>query len=133
MANITTYLENQLLEHSLGKTTFDKPTSTHAALFTTSPSISSAGVEVTNSNNYARQPITWGSALNGQISNSAVLTWSATGSWSGGSSITSIGIYDSGNYGSGNLLYYGPLSAALTMTNGDTFNISIGSLKVALA
>lgn len=133
MANITTYLENKLLEHSLGKTAYDKPTATYAALFTSSPSLSNAGTEVIGANGYARQAVTWGTAASGQIANTEALTWTATGgSYSGGSTIKAIGIYDLITFGLGNLLYYGPLSANLIMLSGDTFNIPVGSLKITL-
>jgi len=129
MANITTYLENKFLEHSLGVTAYTKPTSTYAALFTASPTIAGGGTEVTGTG-YTRQLITWGAAAAGQIANTAALTWTATGSWSSGSSITSIGIFDTST--SGNLLYFGPLSASLVMTTSDTFTIPVGSLIIKI-
>lgn len=132
MANISTYLENKLLEHSLGKTAFTAPANTYAALFTASPSVNFAGTEVTTANGYSRKLITWGTAASGSISNSAVLTWTAVGgSYSSGSNISAIGVYDAST--GGNLLYYGPLSASIVMQSGDSFNIPVGGLVITLS
>lgn len=131
MANITTFLENKLLAHSLGVETWAKPTNTYAALYTFSPTTSSLGTEVTNANNYARVQISWGTAANGSIANTNALSWSASGAWP--DPIKAIGILTSGTYGGGDLLYYGPLSASITMSqSGDTFNIPVGKLVVTI-
>jgi hypothetical protein len=138
MANITTYLENKLLEHSTGKTTFAKPSATYAALFTVSPttsftSVIPTGTEVTGTG-YGRQLVSWASASGGSISNNADLTWSASGTWSSGNSITSIGIFDSQlSTGSNNLLWFGPLSAPVTLNNGDSFTIPLGLLVITIS
>ena len=132
MANITTFLENKLLAHSLGVEAWTKPTKTYAALYTASPTTSSLGTEVASTNNYQRLEIAWGTAANGIIANSSALAWSATGAWSAGSSIKAIGILTSGTYGAGDLLYYGPLSTSITMNTGDTFNIPVSKLAVTI-
>ena len=62
------YLENKLIDHSLGTTTFTKPTTVYAALYTVAPSDSSAGTEVTGGS-YARQAITFSAASSGSTSN----------------------------------------------------------------
>jgi hypothetical protein len=144
MANITTYLENKLLEHATGKTSWTMPTATYAALFTVTPTTSytsalTNGTEVTSGNGYTRFNLTsnWATAANGVISNSTALSWTATGTWpSGGSSaasVTTIGIFDSGTVNQGNLLWFGPLSAPITMVNGDTFTIPVGNLTIAIS
>jgi len=147
MANITTYLENQLLNHAAGFFNFSKPTTVYAALFTVTPTTAYTsnirnGTEVTGGG-YARSSIAWGvitsgaitsgGAANGVIANSTALTWTATGTWSSGASVTTIGIFDSGTVGSGNLLWFGPLSAPITMVNGDTFTIPVGNLTIAIS
>lgn len=131
--NLSDYLELKLLEHSTGKTTFTKPTNTYLALFTVSPTDSTAGTEVTTvGTNYSRQAITWGTAVAGAIQNSAecripAAAGVATISWG---TIVAIGIMDASS--AGNLLWYGPLSAAVTVGAGDDFKIAALGLTLSL-
>jgi len=129
--NLTNYLENALLEHSTGKTLWTKPTDTYAALYVVAPSDSASGTEVTASDGYARQQIAWGSASNGAIANSSAINWpssgSATGSWG---TIVAVGVSDA--LTGGNLLWYGPLSASVTVGTGDSFSITSGGLTLTL-
>lgn len=145
MANITTYLKNELVEHSLGKSSYTMPTTTYAALFTVAPTIaytstSRDGTEVSpsTSSGYERKPITWAAAVDGVISNSAPITWNATGQWNSTTvtPVTTIGIFDaalSGGSPAGSLLWFGPLSASVNLTNGDSFTIPTGLLTVTIA
>lgn len=129
--NLTNYLENVLLEHSTGKTSWTKPTNTYAALYTVAPTDSTSGTEVASASAYARQVITWGTAASGSIANSANIRWpstgSATGSWG---VVVAVGIFDA--LTSGNLLWYGPLSASVTIATGDSFQITSGGLTLTL-
>jgi hypothetical protein len=141
MANITTYLENKLLEHSIkGNWTTSLPTTTYAALFIVAPTATTAGTEVGSTDaGYSRISMSskWGTAANGSIANSDTLTWTATGYWNtttgatSSASITSIGIFDAST--SGNLLWFGPLSSYISMASGDTFSIQSGSLVLTLS
>lgn len=143
MANITTYLENKLLEHSLGKNSWTMPASTKAGLFIVSPTASyvsgtpGSAVEVASLYGYSRQTVTWATASNGSIANSAALTWtSTTGPWrrdtasSTPEAIVSIGIFASTT---DNLLWFGPLSAAVTVNTGQSFTIDAGDLVLTLS
>lgn len=155
MANITTYLKSKIAEQSLGKA----PASTNlwhsqtwVGLFITSPNESytptskSPGVEVTGSG-YSRIQVSWdtGSSpywvnTNGNVTNHGALTWNATGNWTGPgpsqspSPITTVGIFTADWSGTGtdssNLLWYGPLTAPVTMASGDIFSIADSGLVV---
>jgi hypothetical protein len=128
--NLTNYLENALLEHSTGKTTWTKPTNTYVGLFTVAPTDSTSGTEVTNANAYARTVVTWGTAASGSIANSAIITFpTATGAWG---TIVAVGLFDVSTLGSGNLLWYGNLSAATTVNNADVFRIGAAGLTLSL-
>ena len=133
MANITTYLENKLLDHATGRNSWTAPATTYAALFTASPTIaytsgSTDGTEVsTTSTGYVRKAITWGAASGGIIANSAALTWSASGTWG---TVNTICIFDA--LTNGNLLWFGPLSASVAMDNGDEFTIPVGQLTIKI-
>lgn len=145
MANITTYLENKLLEHSVGKASYAMPV-TYVGLFTNSPSINYlvpnliTGDEVGRANGYERKLISWNSASSGTISNSADITWTSTGPWNSNNSgsatpIGYIGVFDSANSvgSAGQLLWFGPLSAKISMAvSGDTFTLPAGSLTLTL-
>lgn len=140
MANITTYLENKLLEHSLGRTSYTMPTTTYAGLFIVSPTqAGNDGTEVASTDaGYARISMSskWGAAANGTIANNTSLVWTATGYWGtttgavSASPITTIGIFDA--LTGGNLLWFGPLSATVSMSNGDSFTIPSGNLNITL-
>jgi len=106
------------------------PATLYVALFTTSPSDISAGVEVTGGA-YARKSVTsslanwagtqaagsttFSSGTSGTTSNNIVLDFPApTANWG---VITSFGIFDAAT--SGNLLVYGQLTTSKTVNNGD--------------
>jgi len=143
MANITTYLENRLLAQSVGvaQTTPVWHTSTTVGLFITTPNASytlsvPTGTEVGSTDRgYSRKTVTWNAASGGSISNSANITWTATGLWgsttgaSTAQSISSVGIFDA----AGNLLWFGPLSAKVIIDqSGDTFTIPANDLIITL-
>ena len=145
MSNITKYLEKKILDHSVGTTAFTKPTNTYAALFTSTHTVNytsaiPTGTEVsTSSTGYSRIVIAWEGAVdNADLTNSSKvvnktsdLVWTATATW-GASPVTTIGIFDTQN--AGNLLWFGPLSANVSITAaGDTLTIPVGSLTLTLA
>ena len=97
------YLENKLIDHSLGTTTFTKPTTVYAALYTVAPSDSSAGTEVTGGS-YARKTVTFGAASSGSASNNANVDFD------GMPSCTVVAVAILNDPTAGNLLYWGTLS-----------------------
>lgn len=119
------YLENKLIDHSLGTTTFSKPTTVYAALYTVAPSDSSAGTEVTGGS-YGRQSITFGSASSGSASNDANVDFNGMPTCT----VVAVGILDAST--SGNLLYWGTLASSRSVTSGDSVRIATGSLTVSL-
>ena len=133
MANMTDYLEKELLDHTLNVAAFAFPT-LHLALFTADPT--DAGVltnEVTNAGAYARVALAAKfSAASSEVSaNTAEIAFTqATVSWG---TVTYIGIMDSGTHGAGNMLYWGLLDASRLVDAGTTFKIPIGDLSLTLA
>lgn len=138
--NISTYLENKLLAHSVARTSWTMPAAVYGALFTVPPTAAGGGNEVFIQNGYARQALTFGAA-SGSIATSADVRWpasiNASGPWtsiSGGTTtqnIVAVGLYDTLTVG--NLLWFGPLSASVVIGNGDFFKISAGGLTIALS
>lgn len=133
MAALSDYAERKILDHLFKNTTFTSP-SAYIALFTTDPSDSDSGSEVSG-NGYARVQIDtlMGSAASSSdvtsITNSSAITFAAA---SGGSfgTITHIGIYDAST--SGNLLAHGQLTASKQIDDGDQFQINTGNLTITI-
>lgn len=131
MANITTFLRNKLLEHSLGKSSWTMPTAVYAALYTVTPTISGGGTEVVGSG-YARIVTAWGTAIAGSIVNTNTIRFpAASGAGANWGNIEAIGLLDAAT--SGNLLWFGPTSAIVTVDTGDDFRIAPGALTVTLS
>jgi hypothetical protein len=130
--SMTDYLENKILEHSLGKTSFSMPAGCYIALFTASPTDAGGGTEVsTASTGYARQQVLaagWGSATGGSITNAADITFPvATASWN---TITAIGIFDA--VSGGNMLWWGTLGTSKAIAQNDQFKIAASNLTITL-
>ena len=127
------YLETRLLDHALGTTTFTKPTTVYVALFTADPTDTGAftnEVATSGSTAYARQTVTWAAAASGSASSNATITFpTATANWG---TITHLAIVDNATRGSGNVLFYGPVTTSKVIETGDTFQITSGNLTVSL-
>ena len=128
MAALSNYLEDNLVDHSLGTATFTSPATVYVALYTTDPTDADTGVEVSG-NGYARQVATFSAASGGATSNTNEISFVASGgNWG---TITHIGIRDA--LTAGNLLYQGALTAARTINDGETARFAIGDIDIALA
>jgi hypothetical protein len=119
------YLENKLIDHSLGTTTFTKPTTIYAALYTVAPSDSSAGTEVTGGS-YARQTITFSAASSGSASNNTNVDFNTMPA----STVVAVAVLDAST--AGNVLFWGTLTTNRTVTAGDSIRIASGALVVSL-
>lgn len=125
MAQMSTYLENALLNHVLRNVGYTSPAGVYAALYTTDPTGADSGTEVTGGS-YARQALTFAAPSGGSTSNSADVNFPvATGSWG---TITHVGIRDAAS--GGNLLYVGALTVSQTVANGNQFVFKAGQLTV---
>lgn len=129
--SMTDFLENKILEHTLGKTSYTMPTGCYIALFTVNPSDAGGGTEVTAANAYARQQVLgagWGTASAGSITNSADINFPvATGSWG---TITAIAVMDAVT--AGNMLWWGTLATSKAITTNDQFKIATSNLTITL-
>lgn len=125
--NLSNYAETAMLDWIAGGATPTRPTTRYLALFTATPGESGGGTEVSGSG-YARQTIAFAAASSGATSNSGAVTFTASGGSFG--TVTSVGIFDAST--SGNLLWYGPLTASKTIADGDSFQVAIGAATLAL-
>lgn len=130
MGALTDYLENKLIDQLLRGQTYSFPSTMYMALFTSTPSDTGGGTEVSGTG-YARVSIactmanwsgtqgtgttvastgTAGTTYN----NSAITFGSPTASWG---TITAVGLYDASS--GGNLLIWSLLTTSKTVNSGD--------------
>jgi hypothetical protein len=125
--SMSNYLENAILNAVLRNTAYTSPSQVYIALFTSDPTDAGTGTEVTGGG-YARQPITFNSPSNGQVTNAAdILFPVATASWG---TVTHIGIYDAAS--GGNLLFHGALITSKTISTDDQLKIAAGDISISL-
>lgn len=135
MAAMSDYLENELLDHTLGKTltNWTPPANLYVALFTASTNLENntllSAAEVSG-NAYARTAVTFGAAVAGVASNSGEVLFpqASGGAWG---TITDVAIVDSAS-GAGNILFHGLLDQSKVVSDGDTFKFNVGDLQVTL-
>jgi len=123
--NLTNYLENKLIDHFLGTTTYTKPTSVYIALFTVTPGEAAGGTEVTGGS-YARQSCAFNAAASGATENTSNVDFEDMPA----ATTVAIGIFDASTVG--NMLLYGALTVNKTTDAGDTLRIAIGDLDISI-
>ena len=101
--NLSNYLENKVLDHILGTTTYTKPSTVYVALYTVTPSDTGGGTEVTGGS-YARQVATFTAASGGATSNVSNIDFNNMPACT----VVAIGVHDA--LTSGNLLVWGTLT-----------------------
>lgn len=122
------YLEDKLLDHVLKNTAYTSPTTVYVGLYTVAPSDAGGGTEVSG-NNYARKSVTFSSASGGATANSADVTFDTpSASWG---TVVAFGIFD--QLTTGNLLYWGDLTANKTINSGDTVKFLSGDIDITEA
>lgn len=130
---ISNYLENKILGHTIGNTSFTSPgTSIYVALFTsaTSQDDANSGTEVsTSGTGYGRVQVTaWNAPSSGSTANTNAINFTtATADWG---VVRYVGIMD--NSTGGNLLFWGQLTEDKEVGTGDTFSIAAGDLDLYL-
>lgn len=143
-AQASDYLENQLTDHLFRGATFAKPPAMYVALFTSAPSDSGGGTEVTggayarvnlppsNTNWAATQGGTSGasSGTSGTTSNAIAITFPVpTANWG---TVGWYGLFDAAV--GGNLLIWDALTAPRTILNADPApSFAIGALAITVS
>jgi hypothetical protein len=130
LGSITDFLELELLDH-LANAIYVQSATIFVALCTADPTDTAttlAGVEVANSNAYARTAITFSAAASRQIIQSGAVTFpQATGAWG---TITHWAIVTSATYNGGSTLAYGSFTSSFAPVNGNTPTIPTTEIKV---
>ena len=131
MAGFSYYLENKVLLHVFGGTSYTAPGTLYVALFTSAPSDTGGGTECSGGS-YARKSMAAmtvsGTSPTTATNGAAVEFATATGSWG---TVTHVGVFDAST--SGNLLGWAALSASKTVSSGDVFRFDAGDLDITLA
>lgn len=129
MAAISTYLANKLFDHVLRGVSYTPPTKVYLALYTTNPTASGTGTEVSaDGTNYARQEIAFDEATAQATSNTAAIEFPKA--LTGWGNITHWGLKDAST--TGNLLYFGVFTAPITIGPNNYFKIDIGDLNLSV-
>ena len=129
MSGFSDYLEDKVLEHVFGGNAFTAPSSLHVALFTSAPSDTGGGTEVSGGS-YARQTATFNvSGTNPTTATNAAAVEYPTATADYGT-VVAVGIFDASS--SGNLLAYANLTASKTVSSGDVFRFDAGDIDITL-
>lgn len=141
MANMSDYLENKLIDFLFRGASFTAPANLYIALYTTSPTDSTSGTEVSGGN-YARVQLNpsatnWYSTqattdatstgTGGTTGNAATIAWNSV-TWTG--TVVGVGILDAST--GGNLLFYKSLATSKTLAAGDSISFGTNALTVQI-
>jgi hypothetical protein len=130
------YYSQKLLNALFNAASWTIPTTLYLALYTTAPTVSTTGTEAT-SGSYARVSVTCNTTNWPTISGStttmtsgAAFTYvTATADWSSAASMVAAGVLDA--LTSGNLYYWGALTASKPVLNGDTASFASTALTIS--
>ena len=130
MAGFSDYLEDKVLEHVFGGNAYSAPSTLYVALYTSAPSDTGGGTEVSGGG-YVRKTATFNvSGTNPTTASNAGAIEYPTATANYGT-VVAVGIFDASS--SGNLLAYANLSASKVVNTGDVFRFNTGDLDVTLA
>lgn len=114
MGSLSDYLENKLVDHTLGVAAYTPPATIYLALLTADPGDAGPVSEVAYTN-YTRQALTFGAAATRQIVQSGELTFPQAGS---PATATHWAVMDATS--AGNMMAHGALSASKDIVSGNT-------------
>lgn len=125
----TNYLENKVLDHTLGTTAYTAPTDVYLGLFTDEPAEDGTGTEVSG-NGYAREVITFNAAASGQATGPATGGGAVEFTADGGNwgTLTHFALFDAST--SGNMLFKGALTASKVVADGDSVRFAENSITI---
>lgn len=130
MSAASDYLEDAVLDHVLGNTTYTPAGTLYLGLWTADDGLESGTLtSEVSGGSYARQSITFDAAASGSADSAATVTFpAATANWG---TITHVAIMDAST--AGNVLFHGAVTTSKTIESGDTFQVSAGNLTISLA
>jgi hypothetical protein len=130
MSALSAYLEGKVANYILGRVAYTAPTTVYLALYTSAPSESGGGTEVSGTG-YARASVTntvpnFPDAVAGVKSNGVAITFAVAGAAWG--TVTHWGMFD--ELSGGNLLFFGALGSSTAIHHDDQLIIPIGDLDI---
>lgn len=126
MSGFSNYLENATLNHIFGTVPYTKPANVFLALYTSAPSDSGGGTEVSGSG-YSRKSVTFATVIDGAIASSNVVSYTPAGGNYG--TIVATALFDAAT--GGNMLTWDTITP-VTLNIGDTLSFAVGSVIVSL-
>lgn len=132
MAAASNFLEDEILDHTLGKGARDwaPPANLYVALATATFADDNSGSGELSGGGYARQSVAFGVSSGGSATNTGALTFTNLSGVSA-TAISHFGIFDAVT--GGNLLIHGALTVAKTVPDGDDAVIQTSQLAVTVA
>jgi len=128
MSAMSDYLENKVLDHVLGTTSYTMPTTVYIGLSTGTFADDNSGTELTGGS-YARQSIAFDAAASGTTDNTSAVDFPvATANWG---TVSHYGLFDASS--GGNLLVHGAFASSKTVETGDVLRIGAGELDITAA
>jgi hypothetical protein len=128
-SGLSNFMAGKVIDHLFRNQAYTPPSTVYVALFTTMPTRSTAGTEVSG-NAYARQSLALSAASAGLTDNTSLITFptASGGNWG---TILGIGIMDAST--AGNLLWFGTLTASRVVNDGTTFTIAASDIDIDFA
>lgn len=127
------FLEDEVLEHVVGKSAYTSPT-VYVGLSSTTPAEDATNITEPSTGSYARvatAAIDWNNASTGSIDTAnAVGFAAATGDWVAGANLTHLVVFDA--LTTGNALFFGSLAVSKPVLSGDTASFPAGDITVTL-
>lgn len=121
---MTDSLATQIANAVLRNQTYTSPANVWASLYSTAPTVSTGGTEITG-NGYSRQSVTFSAPTNGSAASNVAVTFTCTGNnWPG---VVAIGVTDAST--GGNILFFSS-TATRNIKVGDSLSIDSGNLTV---
>lgn len=125
-------MEKAMLDWCCGGAAATQPASRFLGLSLGAPT-SVSGSEIGTGSGYARQSCVFAAAASpaGSVSNASTMSF---GPFNSAQSISGLVLWDTNlSLNSGNMLWYGTLSAARTVSSGDSLTFAVGALVITLA
>jgi hypothetical protein len=130
MAGLSTYAQQKVLEHMVGKTSWTMPANVWVALYTATPSDAGGGTEVTGGSYARKQTVAanWGTASGTTISNAQLITFvTPTASWG---TVGWFAIMDAST--AGNQIGWAALTSSQAIGSGNTVEFAVAALTITL-
>ena len=124
--SVSNEFETRVLNYVLTTSSVTRPTTWRVALYTSAPSDTGGGTEVSGGA-YARQSVAFTVSGNTASNTASVEYPTATASYG---TVTHVGVFDAAS--GGNLIAYAALTTSKAIDTGDVFRLPAGDLDITL-